>query len=48
MLHSLVFGLLYWFVWTRLIPFWGGYKLAESSSVLDDGTTVTTLVHVPI
>ncbi|CAI6342232.1 unnamed protein product [Periconia digitata] len=43
----IVFGLLYWAVWTKLIPKWRGYQLEEETSVLDDGTTVTTLVHVP-
>jgi hypothetical protein len=45
---SIVFGLVYWYVWTRLIPKWKGYKLEEESSQLDDGTTITKLVHVPI
>ncbi|KAF2866335.1 amino acid permease-domain-containing protein [Massariosphaeria phaeospora] len=43
----IVFGLVYWYVWTRLIPKWKGYRLEEEISVLDDGTTVTKLVHVP-
>lgn len=43
-----MFGFIYWFVWTRLIPRWRGYRLEEKSKVLDDGTTVMTLVHVPI
>lgn len=43
----IIFGLLYWYVWTRLIPRLKGYTLEEETSVLDDGTTVTTLVHVP-
>lgn len=44
----IAFGLLYWYVWIRLIPKWKGYRLEEETSVLDDGTTITTLVHVPI
>lgn len=42
----IVFGLLYWYVWFKLIPRWKGYRLEEETSILDDGTTVTTLVHV--
>ena len=43
----IVFGLLYWYVWTVAIPKWKGYKLEERVEVLDDGTSVTKLVHVP-
>ncbi|KAJ4375405.1 low-affinity methionine permease [Neocucurbitaria cava] len=42
----IIFGLLYWYVWIRLIPGWKGYRLEEETSILDDGTTVSTLVHV--
>jgi hypothetical protein len=45
---SIVFGVLYWFIWTRLVPRWRGYKLEEEAQVLDDGTTVTRLVHVQL
>lgn len=45
--YSIIFAVLYWYVWTRLVPRIKGYRLEEESSVLDDGTTVTTLVHVP-
>jgi hypothetical protein len=41
-----VFGVLYWYVWTVLLPRWGGYKLEEEEKVLDDGTAVTRLVKV--
>jgi hypothetical protein len=43
----IVFGLLYWYVWTIAIPKWKGYRLEEKTEVLDDGTSVTKLVHVP-
>lgn len=42
----IMFGLLYWYVWIRLIPRWKGYRLEEETGILDDGTTVSTLVHV--
>jgi amino acid transporter len=45
--HRIIFGIAYWYVWTILIPRWKGYKLEEEFDVLDDGTTVTRLVHVP-
>ncbi|KAL3465600.1 amino acid/polyamine transporter I [Aspergillus heterothallicus] len=41
----IVFGVLYWYVWTVLLPRWGGYKLEEEERVLDDGTTATKLVR---
>jgi hypothetical protein len=37
----------YWYVWTVLLPRWKGYRIEEETSVLADGTSVTTLVHVP-
>ncbi|KAL5385810.1 hypothetical protein DPSP01_004590 [Paraphaeosphaeria sporulosa] len=40
-------GVVYWYVWTVLIPKWKGYRLEEETSVLADGTSVTTLIHVP-
>ncbi|CBF87100.1 hypothetical protein AN2560.2 [Aspergillus nidulans FGSC A4] len=40
----LAFGVIYWYVWTVLLPRWGGYKLEEEEKVLDDGTAVTRLV----
>ncbi|KAK0638495.1 amino acid permease-domain-containing protein [Cercophora newfieldiana] len=44
----LLFGVLYWLVWTVLLPKWGGYRLEEAADVLDDGTTITKLVAVPL
>ncbi|KAF2682293.1 hypothetical protein K458DRAFT_444352 [Lentithecium fluviatile CBS 122367] len=35
----IVFGVVYWYFWTRFIPRLKGYRLEEASSVLDDGTT---------
>jgi len=46
--HSILFGVLYWLLWTVLIPKWGGYRLEETADVLDDGTTITKLVQVPL
>ncbi|KAM7212543.1 Amino acid/polyamine transporter I [Rhypophila decipiens] len=43
----LLFGVLYWAVWTVLMPRWGAYRLEEVADVLDDGTTITRLVKVP-
>jgi hypothetical protein len=43
----LVFAVLYWYVWTLLIPRWRGYRLEEEMDFLADGTTITKLVHVP-
>lgn len=42
------FGLIYWFVWIKLIPKWKGYRIEEDPRMLDDGTTITSLIHVPI
>jgi hypothetical protein len=46
--NSLLFGVLYWYVWTIWIPRRNNYSLEETVETLDDGTTVTTLVQVPI
>lgn len=43
----ILFGLVYWYIWIKLLPKWRGYKIEEKTSVLDDGTTITALVHVP-
>ncbi|KAI0400833.1 methionine permease [Xylaria palmicola] len=43
----IVFGLLYWLVWTVILPRLGGYTLQEKEDVLDDGTTITMLARVP-
>ena len=45
--YSMCFGILYWYVWTVLLPKWKGYALEEEVHTLDDGTPVTRLVKVP-
>ena len=42
----LVGSVIYWYLWTVLIPHWGGYHLEEEGDVLHDGTSVTKLVKV--
>ena len=42
----LVCGVVYWYIWTVLIPRLRGYRLEEEGDVLDDGTSVTKLVKV--
>ncbi|KAF3050954.1 hypothetical protein E8E11_009956 [Didymella keratinophila] len=44
----IAFGFLYWYVWLKLIPRLRGYRVEEKASVLDDGTTITQLVHVAL
>ncbi|OHF03801.1 methionine permease [Colletotrichum orchidophilum] len=41
-------GVAYWYVWTIILPRWGGYKIEEKEEVLSDGTTITKLVHTRI
>ncbi|KAI1132935.1 methionine permease [Nemania abortiva] len=43
----IVFGVIYWLVWTVILPRLGGYRLEEKQDVLDDGTTITVLARVP-
>lgn len=43
----ILFAVVFWFVWTRLLPKWKGYRLDEQVRVLDDGTTITTLIKIP-
>ena len=43
----LLLGVVYWLFLAILLPRWGGYQLEEAADVLDDGTTVIKLVHVP-
>lgn len=42
----ILFGLLYWFVWFKVLPRWKGYRIEEETDILSDGTTVSKLVHV--
>jgi len=44
----ILFAVLYWVVWTIWLPRWGGYTLEEADDILDDGTTITKLVRVPV
>jgi hypothetical protein len=44
---SIIFGFAYWYVWTVLLPWWNNYELEEAVDIMDDGTTITKLVHVP-
>ncbi|KAJ5513201.1 Major facilitator superfamily domain general substrate transporter [Penicillium fimorum] len=41
-----LFGILYWYVWTVLLPRWGGYQLEEEKEILADGTSIIKLVHL--
>ncbi|UNI18460.1 low-affinity methionine permease [Purpureocillium takamizusanense] len=38
-------SLLYWYVWTILLPRIRGYTLEEETVVLQDGTAVTRIIH---
>ncbi|KAJ5991065.1 hypothetical protein N7522_011272 [Penicillium canescens] len=42
----LLFGVLYWYIWTVLLPRWGDYKLEEEKEILADGTSIIKLVRV--
>lgn len=42
----LVCGVIYWYLWTVLIPRLRGYRLEEEGYTLQDGTRVTKLVKV--
>ncbi|KAB8269553.1 amino acid permease-domain-containing protein [Aspergillus minisclerotigenes] len=33
-----LFGIVYWYIWTVLLPRWGNYQLEEEKGVLEDGT----------
>ncbi|KAI0894075.1 amino acid permease-domain-containing protein [Annulohypoxylon nitens] len=41
----LLFGILYWLVWTVILPRIGRYTLEEKQEVLDDGTAITVLTR---
>ncbi|KAK2873957.1 hypothetical protein FQN49_001960 [Arthroderma sp. PD_2] len=42
----IAFSVLYWWIWTVVIPDWRGYRLEEEVEILEDGTSITKLVHV--
>lgn len=44
----MLFGVVYWYIWTVWLPRRKGCTLEEVVATLDDGTTVTRLVQVPI
>ncbi|RDW67523.1 amino acid transporter-7 [Coleophoma cylindrospora] len=44
----IVFGICYWYVWTVWLPRRSSSTLEEIEAILDDGTTVTRLLQVPI
>ena len=46
MMSRLVCGVIYWYLWTVLIPHLRGYHLEEEADVLPDGTSITKLVKV--
>lgn len=48
MSYSILFGIAYWYIWTVWIPRRNGCTLEEMEGTLDDGTTVTRHVQVPI
>jgi amino acid transporter len=42
----ILFGLLYWIVWFKLLPKWRSYRIEEDTDTLSDGTTISKLVHI--
>ena len=44
----LIFGVIYWYVWTIVLPKYHGYELEEERHTLTDGTTMTKLVRKKI
>lgn len=42
----ILFGLLYWYVWFKLLPRMKGYRIEEETDILSDRTTISKLVHV--
>ncbi|OAA71470.1 Amino acid/polyamine transporter I [Cordyceps fumosorosea ARSEF 2679] len=47
-ISTFVISVVYWYVWTVLLPKWRGYSLEEEEATLADGTTITKLVHKPL
>ena len=45
-LRRLVSGVIYWYLWTVLVPRLRCYHLEEEGEILPDGTSVTKLVKV--
>ncbi|SMQ54061.1 unnamed protein product [Zymoseptoria tritici ST99CH_3D7] len=44
----LTLGVIYWLMFAIVLPKWRGYALADETEALDDGTTITKVVHAPI
>ena len=44
--RRIIGGVIYWYLWTVLIPRLRGYHLEEEADVLQDETSVTRLVKV--
>ncbi|KGQ08822.1 High-affinity methionine permease [Beauveria bassiana D1-5] len=47
-MSTVLISIVYWYVWTVLIPRWWGYSLEEEDAILPDGTTITKLIHKPL
>lgn len=47
-MHSLLCGVIYWYMWTVVVPRWRNYRLEEQTNVLEDGTSITQLVKVKV
>ena len=45
-MRRLIGGVVYWYLWTVVIPRLRGYRLEEEPDTLQDGTSVTRLVKV--
>lgn len=45
-IRRLICAVIYWYLWTVLIPRLRGYRLEEEADTLQDGTSVTKLVKV--
>ncbi|KIX06073.1 uncharacterized protein Z518_04047 [Rhinocladiella mackenziei CBS 650.93] len=43
-----IFGVVYWYLWTIALPRYRGYRLEEEADILGDGTTITKLVRKEI
>ena len=43
--RRILFGVLYWYVWTVVLPRKGGYHLEEEKEILADGTSIIKLVR---
>ncbi|EZF29989.1 hypothetical protein H101_06361 [Trichophyton interdigitale H6] len=42
----IILSIVYWWIWTIVIPNRNGYRLEEEIEILPDGTSITQLVHV--